>query len=199
VSWLVLRGRCSSCRTRIGARYPLIELLGGLLAALAAERFGFTLAALGAMVFCWTLLALAAIDLGTQLLPDDLTLPLLWAGLLFNVGAQFVPISDAVIGAIGGYLLLWAVFWGFKLTTGKDGMGYGDFKLLAALGAWLGWQALPFLVLFSSFFGAIAGIGLIVFRGQGRERPMPFGPFLATAGLVGLFGGVEASKRWLWG
>jgi len=197
VSWLALRGKCSACRKPIPARYPIIELLGGLIAAYAAWRYGPSLATLGAMGFGWALLALTAIDLDTQLLPDDITLPLLWAGLLVNLSGTFAPLRSALIGAVAGYLALWLVYWGFKLATGKEGMGYGDFKLLAAIGAWLGWQKLPMVILFSSVVGAVVGIGLIVFARHGREKPIPFGPYLAVAGIVALFWGDDISRRWL--
>ncbi len=197
ISWLALRGKCSACRNPISARYPIIELLGGLIAAYAAWRYGPSLAALGAMGFGWALLALTAIDFDTQLLPDDITLPLLWAGLLVNLAGTFAPLRSAVIGAVAGYLALWLVYWGFKLATGKEGMGYGDFKLLAAIGAWLGWQKLPMVILLSSVVGAAVGIGLIVFARHGREKPIPFGPYLAVAGIVALFWGDDISRRWL--
>ena len=196
-SWLALRGRCAACGTRITARYPLVELAGGIVAGYAALRFGATLIAFGAMVYCWCLIALTVIDLDTQLLPDDITMPMLWAGLLFNLGGVFVPLGTAVIGAIAGYLALWLVYWGFKLATGKEGMGYGDFKLLAAIGAWLGWQALPLVILLSSVVGAIVGISMIVFGGHGRDKPIPFGPYLAAAGMIALFWGAQITARWL--
>jgi leader peptidase (prepilin peptidase)/N-methyltransferase len=149
------------------------------------------------MLFCWSMLALTVIDLDTQLLPDDITLLLLWVGLLLNLGGTFVPLRAAVIGAAAGYLALWLVYWGFKLATGKEGMGYGDFKLLAAIGAWLGWQKLPMVILLSSVVGAVIGIGLIVFARRGREKPIPFGPYLAAAGVIALFWGDEVARRWL--
>jgi len=197
VSWLALRGRCAACSARIAARYPVVEILAGLIAAYAAWRFGPTLAALGAMGFAWALLALTAIDLDTQLLPDDITLPLLWAGLLINMSGTFVPLRTALIGAVAGYLALWLVYWGFKLATGKEGMGYGDFKLLAAIGAWLGWQKLPLVILLSSVVGAVVGISLIVLARHGRDKPIPFGPYLAAAGLIALFWGEDITRRWL--
>jgi len=197
VSWLVLRGKCAACGARITARYPLVELAAGLIGGYAAWRYGATLAGLGAMLFCWTLVALAVIDLDTQLLPDDLTLPLLWAGLLFNLERVFVPLPTAVIGAVAGYLALWLVYWAFKLATGKEGMGYGDFKLLAAIGAWLGWQKLPLVILLSSVVGAAVGIALIVFARHGRGKPIPFGPYLAAAGVIALFWGDVITRRWL--
>jgi leader peptidase (prepilin peptidase)/N-methyltransferase len=149
------------------------------------------------MVFCWSLIALAAIDLDTQLLPDDITLPLLWAGLAFNLGGTFSRLAPAVIGAIAGYLALWSLYWAFKLATGKEGMGYGDFKLLGAIGAWLGWQMLPFVLLASSIVGAAVGIALMVFGGHGREKPIPFGPYLAAAGAIAMFWGRDITARWL--
>ncbi len=189
VSWLMLHGRCSGCGTRISARYPLIELATGLLSALAIWRFGLTAAGFGALVLTFTLVVLTFIDFDTQLLPDDITLSLLWLGLLFNLWGVFAPLQAAVIGAIAGYVLLWSVYWLFKLATGREGMGYGDFKLLAALGAWFGWQALPAIILLASVVGASVGIALIVFRRHGREVPIPFGPYLAGAGLLTLYFG----------
>jgi leader peptidase (prepilin peptidase) / N-methyltransferase len=197
VSWLVLRGKCSACAAPISVRYPAVEIAAGAAAAYAAWRYGFSLAALGAMAFCWVMIALAFIDLDTQLLPDDLTLPLLWGGLVLNLGSTFVPLRSAVIGAIAGYLSLWLVYWAFKLATGKEGMGFGDFKLLAAIGAWLGWQALPLVILLSSVVGAAAGVSLMLFTKHGREHPIPFGPYLAAAGLIALFWGAEITQHWL--
>jgi len=197
VSWLVLRGKCSACGSKISPRYPIVEAAAGAIAAYAAWRFGPSLAALGAMLFCWSMLALTVIDLDTQLLPDDITLLLLWVGLLMNLGGTLVPLRAAVIGAVAGYLALWLVYWGFKLATGKEGMGYGDFKLLAAIGAWLGWQKLPMVILLSSVVGAVIGICLIVFARHGREKPIPFGPYLAAAGVIALFWGDEIARRWL--
>jgi leader peptidase (prepilin peptidase)/N-methyltransferase len=149
------------------------------------------------MAFGWSLLALTVIDLDTQLLPDDITLPLLWSGLLLNLGGTFTPLAAAVIGAIAGYLALWSIYWAFKLATGKEGMGYGDFKLLAAIGAWLGWQKLPMVILFSSVVGAAVGVGLMVFARHGREKPIPFGPYLAAAGLIAMLWGEPIARRWL--
>ena len=188
VSWLFLRGRAACCGVGISARYPLVELLTGLASAACAWRFGYGVELAGALLLSWALIALAFIDLDTQLLPDDITLPLLWMGLLFAVAGGFVPLQSAVIGAIAGYLALWLVFWAFKLATGKEGLGYGDFKLLAALGAWLGWSALPQIILLSSVVGAVTGIALIVLRRQQRGAAMPFGPFLAAAGWLALMG-----------
>src|SRR5574340_1686610 len=179
VSYLLLRGKCKGCGAAISPRYPIIEAISGLLCAYAAWHFGFGWAAAGAVLLIWALLALTAIDLDTQLLPDDITLPLLWAGLLFNLSGTFTDLHSAVLGAAFGYLALWCVYWAFKLTTGKEGMGYGDFKLLAALGAWLGWQMLPLIILLSSLVGALIGIVLIVAARHGRNVPIPFGPYLA--------------------
>ena len=189
VSWLLLRGKCSSCKVKISGRYPLIEIVAALLALAAAYRFGPTPQAVAVIGLLWVLLALTAIDIDTQLLPDNLTLPLLWAGLIVNSFGLFIPLSTALWGAIFGYLVLWAVYWAFKLVTGKEGMGYGDFKLLAALGAWLGWQMLPVIILLSSVVGAIVGISLIVMRGRDRNIPIPFGPYLAGAGALAVFFG----------
>jgi leader peptidase (prepilin peptidase)/N-methyltransferase len=197
VSWLVLRGRCSACNAPISARYPLVELLAAALGALAIWRLGPTWQGLAACGLLWTLVALTFIDLDTQLLPDDVTLPLLWSGLVVNLFGLFVPLGEAVVGAIAGYVSLWLVYWAFKLIRGKEGMGYGDFKLLAALGAWLGWKMLPAIVLVSSAVGAIIGIGLIVFQGRDRATPLPFGPYLAIAGGIALFAGPSLVKLYL--
>mgnify|MGYP003489260674 CR=1 FL=1 len=186
VSWLALRGKCSQCKAPISARYPAIELLTGALSALLIWKFGSGMAGMATLLFAWLLVAMTFIDVDTQLLPDDLTFPLLWAGLLVNLNGTFVPLQDAVIGAAAGYLVLWAVYWIFKLATGKEGMGYGDFKLLAALGAWLGWAMLPTIILLSSVVGALVGISLIVFARRGRDKPIPFGPYLAAAGMIAL-------------
>ena len=197
VSWLFLRGKCSACHTAISVRYPLIEAVTGLLTAFAAVHFGFGWSALGAIVLIWSLIALTFIDFDTTYLPDAITLPLLWCGLLFNLGNTYADLPSAVIGAMAGYLSLWSVYWGFKLLTGKEGMGYGDFKLLAALGAWLGWQMLPLIVLLSSMVGAVVGILLIVLAKRGREVPIPFGPYLATAGLIAIFWGEQLTQHYL--
>ncbi len=197
VSWLALRGRCAKCQRKIGLRYPLVELAAGVLSACIGYKFGFSMATVGALVFAWALLAAAVIDIDTQLLPDDITLPLVWAGLMFNLFGTFVPLQTAVMGAIAGYLSLWSVYWLFKLTTGKEGMGYGDFKLLAAIGAFLGWQMLPAVILLSSVVGAVVGIGLILFAGRARQIPIPFGPYLAAAGLLALFFGPQINESYL--
>ncbi|CAG2141357.1 prepilin peptidase [Cupriavidus plantarum] len=191
VSYLFLRGRCAGCKTRISVRYPLVELTSAVLSALAMWHYGPTVQALAALVMIWALIAATMIDADTQLLPDQITLPLLWLGLLLNLKGVFVPLADAVIGAAAGYLVLWSAYWLFKLVRGKEGMGYGDFKLMGALGAWFGWQALPALVLLSSVVGAVFGILMLVVRRQGRETPFPFGPFIAGAGLLVLFFGAD--------
>lgn len=198
LSYLLLGGRCSACRTRIPARYPLVEALGGLVAGYAGWRFGLSIAAIGAMVFSWAMIALAFIDLDTFFLPDSITLPLLWAGLLLNLATgAFADIGSAVAGAAAGYLVLWLVFWAYKLASGKEGMGYGDFKLLAAIGAWLGWKILPLVILLSALVGAAVGIALIVFARRERTAPIPFGPYLAMAGLIALYHGEALTRRYL--
>jgi leader peptidase (prepilin peptidase)/N-methyltransferase len=189
ISWVVLRGRCANCRTGISVRYPLVEALTGLLSAWVIARYGWSLAGGGALLLVWFLVALSFIDADTTLLPDSMTLPLLWIGLLLNLNGTFAPLADAVVGACAGYLCLWLVYWGFKLATGREGMGYGDFKLLAALGAWLGWKMLLPIVLLSSVAGAVLGVGLILLARRGRNIPIPFGPYLAIAGFVTLLYG----------
>jgi leader peptidase (prepilin peptidase)/N-methyltransferase len=197
ISYLALRGKCAGCKARISPRYPLVEALTGVLSGYIAWRYGFTWQTLALLVFVWSMIALAFIDLDTFYLPDDITLPLVWAGLLANMGGLFVDLQSAVIGAIAGYLALWIVFWGYKLATGKDGMGYGDFKLLAAIGAWLGWKMLPVVILLSSLVGAIVGISLIVFARHGRNVPIPFGPYLVLGGLIALFWGDQLLHYYL--
>jgi leader peptidase (prepilin peptidase)/N-methyltransferase len=199
LSYLWLRGRCAECKHPIGIRYPVVEAVTGLLSGYAAWHFGFGWPAAAALVLVWALIALTFIDLDTQLLPDDITLPLLWLGLLVNMGGLFTDLESAVIGAMAGYLALWSVYWLFKLVTGKEGMGYGDFKLLAALGAWLGWKMLPAIILLSSVVGAIVGIALILFARHGRSVPIPFGPYLAGGGLVALFWGQSLTQAYLSG
>ena len=191
VSYLVLRGQCAACKATISARYPVVELLTATLTVAAVIKFGATPYALAACVLLWMLIALTFIDVDTQLLPDNLTLPLLWAGLLANVlgAVPDVSLRDAVVGAIAGYLTLWVVYWLFKLIRGKEGMGYGDFKLLAALGAWLGWKTLPLIVLMASAVGALIGMGLVMFKGRDHQIPLAFGPYLAVAGAIALFFG----------
>ena len=189
ISWLALRGKCSSCKAKISARYPLVELLTGVLAGVMVWNFGSGWAGLGAMVFVFLVVAMTFIDFDTKLLPDDLTLPLMWLGLLLNLGAVFTPLQNAVIGAMVGYMTLWSVNALYKLVRGHDGMGYGDFKLLAALGAWMGWQALPAIILLSSVVGAVVGISLMVFGKNNSKTQIPFGPYLAGAGLLALWFG----------
>ena len=197
VSWLALRGKCKACGGAISARYPVVEILGGLFAAWSVYRFGLTPKGVGAAILLWSLLALTMIDIDTQLLPDDITLPLVWTGLLFNLWGVFVPLASAVVGAIAGYLSLWGVYWLFKLIRGKEGMGYGDFKLLAALGAWLGWQMLPLIVLLSSLVGAAVGLALVALKGRDHNVPLAFGPYLAAAGAIALFWGAPIMRLYL--
>ncbi|MFA6061318.1 MAG: A24 family peptidase [Gallionella sp.] len=197
ISYLLLRGKCKACHAAISIRYPMIEALSGVLCGFAAAHFGFGMAAIGACLLIWALLALTAIDFDTQFLPDDITLPLIWLGLLFNLNNVYISLPDAVLGAICGYLALWLVYWLFKLITGKEGMGYGDFKLLAALGAWLGWQMLPLIIILSSLVGAVVGITLIVALKHGRNIPIPFGPYLAGGGLIALFWGQTLTQNYL--
>lgn len=197
LSWLWLKGRCRQCKAPISARYPLVELLTALLSVAVAATLAPGWGTLAALLLTWVLVALTFIDLDKMLLPDQLTLPLLWGGLLFNLAGGFVPLADAVIGAMAGYLVLWSLYWGFKLLTGKEGMGHGDFKLLAALGAWLGWQALPIVLLLSSLVGAIIGIGLILLRNHHQDKPIPFGPYLAIAGWIALLWGDNITRWYL--
>ena len=197
LSYLLLRGKCSACKAPISVRYPLVELVTSVLTGLIAWQFGYSAAALAAALFTFALIALACIDFDTQLLPDSITLPLLWLGLLFNFNHGFTDLQTAVAGAMAGYLCLWSVYWLFKLVTGKEGMGYGDFKLLAAIGAWFGWQLLPAVILLSSLLGSIIGIGLIVLAKRGRNLPMPFGPYLALGGVAALFWGPQLSRFYL--
>lgn len=196
VSWLVLRGRCASCKAKISARYPVVELATGILSAWVAWHFGFGAPAACALLVTWALIALTGIDIDHQLLPDNITLPLMWAGLVAAVAfgptpGVAVPVSpkDAIIGATAGYVSLWLVFHAFKLVTGKEGMGYGDFKLFAALGAWLGWKVLPVVIVLSAATGAVLGILMIAFQGRDRRAPMPFGPYLAAAGWLAMMYG----------
>lgn len=197
LSYILLRGRCSACGAAISRRYPVVEFLAALLAGAVAWRYGFTWQAGLALVLVWALIVLAYIDLDTQYLPDDVTLPLLWLGLLANVPGLFAPLSEAVIGAAAGYMSLWLVYHAFRLLTGKEGMGFGDFKLLAALGAWFGWTMLPLLVLASSLVGAVIGIAMVLFAGHDRARPIPFGPYLVLAGMIALFGGRDLMRLYL--
>jgi leader peptidase (prepilin peptidase)/N-methyltransferase len=197
VSFAILRGKCRACGARISWRYPAVELVTAVLSALVAWRFGFSLTTAGALLLTWALIALTFIDYDHQLLPDDITLPLIWLGLAFNLGGVYVPITSAVVGAIAGYLSLWLVFQVFRLVTGKEGMGYGDFKLFAVFGAWLGWQQLPLIILLSSFVGAIVGLGGILLLGRDRSRPIPFGPFLCVAGWLALLWGDTITRAYL--
>jgi len=197
LSWLLLRGRCSACGTAISVRYPAVELLSGVLSGYVAWRFGFGLAGCGALVFVWAMIALTFIDIDTFFLPDSITLPLLWLGLLLNIGGVYAALPAAVIGAAAGYLSLWSVYWAFKWATGKEGMGYGDFKLLAAIGAWLGWSQLPLVILLSAMAGAVIGLAMIAFAGRDRAKPIPFGPYLAIAGVVALLHGETITRAYL--
>jgi leader peptidase (prepilin peptidase)/N-methyltransferase len=196
VSWLALRGRCSACKAPISIRYPVIETIASVLTVVVVWHFGITLQSLAALALTWSLLALAAIDLDCQLLPDDITLPLLWLGLLCNLLGLFTNLQSAVLGAAAGYLLLWSVYVAFKLLTGKEGMGYGDFKLLAMLGAWLGWQMLPLIIIVSSVAGSLVAVALLL-RGHERSRPIPFGPYLAVAGWIALLWGEQMTGAYL--
>ena len=197
VSYLFLRGRCAVCRTKISIRYPVVEILCGILSAAVAWHFGVSFAAFGALLLTWALVALTFIDFDHQLLPDSITLPFLWLGLAFNLFATYTDSASSLIGAMAGYGALWSVYHVFKLLTGKEGMGYGDFKLLAMLGAWMGWQALPAVILISSLVGAIVGIALILLRGHDRNIPIPFGPYIATAGWITLLWGSELTDLYL--
>jgi leader peptidase (prepilin peptidase)/N-methyltransferase len=197
ISFLMLGGRCKECKASISWRYPAVEIISAFLVGLTAYKFGFSISTLAASVFALALLTLTFIDLDTQLLPDDITLPLLWLGLLFNLNGGFTDIQSAMIGAVAGYLILWIVYWVFKLVTGKEGMGYGDFKMLAAIGAWFGWTMLPAVILLSSIAGSIIGIGLIIFAKKGRNTAIPFGPYLALGGIAALFYGAQLSHLYL--
>lgn len=199
ISWLLLRGKCSQCKNAISIRYPLIELGTALCSVWIAWHFGYSWSALAGVVMTWILVALIFIDIDTMLLPDQLTLPLLWMGLLFSIVNPAVTSADSIIGATVGYLSLWSVYWAFKLLTGKEGMGYGDFKLLAALGAWMGWQYLAIVVLMSSLVGAVIGISILSFQGKDKGQAIPFGPYLAIAGwLTLLYGDWISTKYWQW-
>lgn len=195
ISWLFLRGKCSQCHTKIALRYPLVELTTAILSVVIAANFGVTYTTLFLLILTWGLICLTLIDLDHMLLPDQITLPLLWLGLIVNISGTIVPLSDAVIGAIAGYMSLFSIFWLFKLITGKEGMGHGDFKLVALFGAWLGWQLLPLLILMASAVGAVIGISLMVFKNHQREQAIPFGPYLAVAGWITLLWG---NGIWSW-
>jgi leader peptidase (prepilin peptidase)/N-methyltransferase len=204
ISWLILRGRCASCKAKISVRYPLVELTTGILSAWVACHFGFGAPAACALLVTWALIALTGIDIDHQLLPDSITMPLMWAGLLATVvvgpvAGSPIPVSahNAIVGAASGYVSLWLVFHTFRLITGKEGMGYGDFKLFAALGAWLGWKLLPLVILLSAAAGALLGILMIVLRGRDRSAPMPFGPYLAAAGWLAMMYGDDLVSTYL--
>ncbi|MBS8240721.1 prepilin peptidase [Marinobacter lipolyticus] len=196
ISYLVLGGKCAACKTRISPRYPIIEALTAVFSVVTVALLGPSESALWALLLVWSLVALTMIDFDTQLLPDSITLPLMWLGLVLNYFGVMTDFQNAFWGAVAGYLSLWSVYWLFKLVTGKEGMGHGDFKLLAALGAWLGWQLLPAVILLSSVVGAVVGISLMVFRQHGREVPIPFGPYLAAAGLLCLWFGTDIQRWW---
>ncbi len=189
LSYLFLRGKCSSCNDNISFRYPFVEILTALLSVFIAWHFGFTFITVAALIFTWSLLSMTFIDIDHQLLPDSMTLPMLWVGLVLSVFGVFTNPVDAIIGAVAGYLSLWSVAMLFHLVTGKEGMGYGDFKLLAMLGAWLGWQMLPFIILCSSFVGAFLGILILMIQGKDKSTPIPFGPYLAISGLLAMLWG----------
>jgi leader peptidase (prepilin peptidase)/N-methyltransferase len=197
ISYMLLRGKCSACATSISIQYPLVELISGLATAFIVYQFGLSLMAGYCVLFTWVLIALTGIDFREQLLPDQITLPLLWLGLFVNLSGTFVPLNEAVIGALAGYLSLWSVFWLFKLVTGKEGMGYGDFKLLAALGAWMGWQMLPLIIILSTFVGALVGVAGLLLKAREKQVPMAFGPFLAMAGWIALIWGDKILNSYL--
>jgi len=197
LSYLYLRGRCSACRAAISFRYPAVELLSAALSGIVAWHYGFGPQAGVVLLLTWSLIALTFIDIDHQLLPDDLTLPLLWLGLACNLVGLFTNLASAVIGAMAGYLLLWSVYHAFRLLTGKQGMGYGDFKLLAVFGAWAGWQMLPLVILMSSLVGAVVGVTLILVKGHDRNIPIPFGPYLAAAGWITLLWGGSVMRAWM--
>lgn len=196
ISYLLLRGRCAACKARISWQYPFIELATAVLSGVIAWQLGWGMGTALALLFTWALIALTAIDWRTQYLPDAITLPLLWLGMLASLGGYFSTPTDSIVGAAAGYLLLWLVFHGFRLFTGKEGMGYGDFKLLAALGAWLGWQSLPLIILLASFSGMIIGVGMMLSGRLARGNPMPFGPFLAIAGWLALVAGDTITRAY---
>jgi len=199
IGFFILRGKCVTCKTKISRHYPIVEALSGIISGVIAWKFGFSVAAAAALVFTWAIIALTFIDIDTQLLPDYITLPLLWAGLLFNSSNVFTSLNSAVIGAVAGYLSLWSIYWLFKLATKKRAIGFGDFKLLAAIGAWLGWKLLPLVILLSSLAGAAVGATLIIIGRNSRHTPISFGPYLALAGLVALFCGDSIVSAYLRG
>lgn len=195
ISWMFLKGKCSQCKTKISLRYPMVELATAMLSVVIAANYGVTFTTLMLLVLTWGLICLTLIDVDHMLLPDQITLPLLWLGLLVNINGAIVPLHDAVVGAVAGYMSLFSIFWLFKLITGKDGMGHGDFKLVALFGAWIGWQLLPLLILMASAVGAVIGISLMVFKNHQREQAIPFGPYLAVAGWITLLWG---NGIWTW-
>jgi leader peptidase (prepilin peptidase)/N-methyltransferase len=197
LSWLALKGKCSNCKTAISPRYPAIELITAFLSAAIAWKLGWGAQAFALILFSWVLVSLTFIDFDTQLLPDSMTLPLLWLGLLLNLNETFTDINSAVIGAVAGYLSLWSIYWLFKIVTGKEGMGFGDFKLFAAFGAWFGWASLPLIILLSSLVGAVVGITMIAILGRDRQLPIPFGPYLCGAALVYIFWGEQIMAWYL--
>lgn len=197
ISYLALGGKCSNCKTSISLRYPTIELVTGILSVVAIAYFGVNWSGLAALALTWSLIALAMIDIDTYLLPDDITLPLLWIGLIANSFGAFTDLTSAVWGAVAGYMSLWLVYQLFKLVTGKEGMGFGDFKLLAALGAWMGWQMLPQIILLSSLVGAVIGIAMMIIRGRDKNIPIPFGPYLAIAGWIAFIWGDTINETYL--
>lgn len=195
ISWVFLKGKCSQCKAKISLRYPMVELATAILSVVIAAHYGVTFTTLMLLVLTWGLICLTLIDVDHMLLPDQITLPLLWLGLLVNINGAIVPLQDAVVGAVAGYMSLFSIFWLFKLITGKDGMGHGDFKLVALFGAWIGWQLLPLLILMASAVGAVIGISLMVFKNHQREQAIPFGPYLAIAGWITLLWG---NGIWSW-
>lgn len=197
ISYLLLKGKCSNCGVKISPRYPLIETITAILSVIVAWHFGFSWATAAGVLLTWALIALSMIDFDHQLLPDSITLPFLWLGLGIAFFHVFCDLRTSVIGAMAGYLSLWSVYWAFKLLTGKEGMGHGDFKLLAMFGAWLGWQSLPVIILLSSLVGAIVGISLIVLRGRDKNIPIPFGPYIATAGWISMLWGDNLMDAYL--
>ncbi len=197
ISYLFLKGKCSECTNKISARYPIVEAVTGILSGLVIFQFGATPEGGLLLIMLWALIALTMIDIDTQLLPDNITLPLLWLGIIANSFEIFTSLENSIYGAIAGYLSLWSVFWAFKIITKKEGMGYGDFKLLAAFGAWLGWQMLPLIIILSSFVGAFIGIAGILILGRDKNIPIPFGPYLAIAGLIAIFWGDQITQTYL--
>lgn len=197
LSFLLLKGRCSQCQSKIPFRYPGVELVTGLLSAVVAYMLGPSWSCLAVLFLTWALIALTLIDFDHMLLPDEITLLFLWAGLMININGLFIPLDQAVLGAIIGYMSLWSFYWLFKLITGKEGMGYGDFKLLAMLGAWMGWQLLPLIIVLSSIVGALVGVSLILFKGQDKQIPIPFGPYLAAAGWIAMLWGEDIMAFYL--